>query len=308
MSVDQQPLVEVEPTPMKQEAKDVGENDGPVGTVYHPGIENVSGEGFLSKFARFILVFFSVIISIIPISWFICTAIFNEYERAVTFRLGKFIGAKGPGIFFFLPFVDTYQRVDMRTITLDVRAQEMITKDSVTVKVNAVVYMDVFDTARAVLCVENYKIATSLLSQTTLRAVIGSSELDDLLSERDRINHQLQEIIDEATDPWGVRVSAVEVKDVLLPQNMQRSMASQAESERERRAKIISAEGELQAAQQLATAATEMAKSEGTMQLRYLQTISNIAIEKNHTFVFPLPMDVLRMMSGGAGYQDKKSL
>eukprot|EP00479_Gromia_sphaerica_P007136 TRINITY_DN2268_c0_g1_i1.p1 TRINITY_DN2268_c0_g1~~TRINITY_DN2268_c0_g1_i1.p1 ORF type:complete len:284 (+),score=65.14 TRINITY_DN2268_c0_g1_i1:295-1146(+) len=244
-------------------------------------LENESGESGLSYLARYILYFFSFLFSLIPITWIFCLAVMREYERAVHFRLGKLSGgAKGPGIFYFLPFVDTFTRIDLRTITLDVQAQEMITKDSVTVRVNAVVYLNVFDPIKAVCQVENYKLATSLFSQTTLRSVIGESELDELLSKRDRVNQRLKDIIDAATDPWGVHVSAVEVKDVLLPPNMQRAMATQAEAERERRAKVISAEGELQAANQLARAAEIMSQSSGAMQLRYSQTITNIRLRR----------------------------
>eukprot|EP01083_Nonionella_stella_P102873 293162_1 len=209
------------------------------------------------------------------------TNVIYEYERAVVFRVGKVSGgARGPGIFFFLPFVDEFVKVDLRTVTIDVPAQEMITKDSVSVRVNAVVYLNVFDPVKAVCAVEHYAQATSLFSQTTLRAVIGESELDHLLSQRDKVNHALQSVIDTATDPWGVRVTVVEIKDVNLPPQMQRSMASQAEAERDRRAKIIAAEGEQQAAAQLEKAAQVMENSKGAMQLRYFQTLNSIAAEK----------------------------
>eukprot|EP01083_Nonionella_stella_P201678 737601_1 len=249
---------------------------------FHQGLSNVAGEGCGSKVARAIATFFAVIVAIIPLSWLFCIKVVREYERAVLFRLGKAQHeAKGPGIFFLLPFIDSFNKVDLRTITLDVPSQEMITKDSVTVKVNAVVYISVSDPIKAALQVANYKLATSLFSQTTLRSVVGESELDELLSRRERINEKLTSIIDEATDPWGVSVTGVEIKDVHLPANMQRAMASQAEAERERRAKIISAEGEFQSAEKLAAAADMM--SGGAMQLRYMQTIMNISVDHNET-------------------------
>jgi regulator of protease activity HflC (stomatin/prohibitin superfamily) len=219
--------------------------------------------------------------------------IVQEYERGVIFRLGRLMGAKGPGLFFIIPFVDRMWKVDLRVITLDVPPQEAITKDNVTVKVNAVVYFRVIDPGAAVTKVEDYRRATWLISQTTLRSVLGQSSLDDLLMNRESINQTLQRIIDEQTEPWGVKVSTVEVKDVELPQTMQRAMAKQAEAEREKRAKIIHAEGEFEASQQLAAAARVLAMSEGAMQLRYLQTLTEIAVEKNSTIIFPVPIDVL---------------
>jgi regulator of protease activity HflC (stomatin/prohibitin superfamily) len=219
--------------------------------------------------------------------------IVQEYERGVIFRLGRLMGAKGPGLFFIIPFVDRMWKVDLRVVTLDVPPQEAITKDNVTVKVNAVVYFRVLDPAAAVTKVEDYRRATWLISQTTLRSVLGQSNLDDLLTNREAVNQTLQRIIDEATEPWGVKVSTVEVKDVELPQTMQRAMAKQAEAEREKRAKIIHAEGEYSASQQLAEAARVLTVSEGAMQLRYLQTLTEIAVEKNSTIIFPVPIDVL---------------
>lgn len=249
--------------------------------------------GWLSKFGRGVLYTLSFLVALIPISWFFILKTFDQYERAVVFRLGKLVTpVKGPGLFFFLPFVDRWRKVDLRTKTLDVPSQDMMTKDSVTVKVNAVVYFHVHDAIKSVVNVQNHKAATALLAQTTLRSVIGESELDDLLQRREKINQRLLEILDAATDEWGVKVTVVEVKDVNLPASMQRSMASQAEAERERRAKVISADGEYQAASTLLEAADLMTKNSATMQLRYLQTLTAISVEKNSTIVFPLPMEL----------------
>lgn len=220
--------------------------------------------------------------------------IVQEYERGVVFRLGRFAGVRGPGLILLIPFIERMVKVDQRVVTLDVPAQECITRDNVTVKVNAVVYFFVLDPQRAVINVEDYRRATWQIGQTTLRSVLGQHELDDLLSRRERINVELQRIIDETTDPWGVKVSLVEVKDVELPLTMQRSMAKQAEAERERRAKIIHAEGEYTASKQLAAAGQVIAASPGTMQLRYLQTLTEIAVEHNSTIIFPLPLEFLR--------------
>ena len=217
-----------------------------------------------------------------------------EYKRAVVFRLGRLVGGKGPGLILVIPVVDRVLRVDLRVVTLDVPVQEVITRDNVPIKVNAVVYFRVMDPSRSVVEVENYIMATSQLSQTTLRSVIGRSELDEVLSARDKINLELQQIIDERTDPWGIKVSAVEVKELELPEGMKRAMARQAEAERERRAKVIAAEGELQAAEKLSQAAEVMDRSPVTLQLRYLQTLREVASEKNSTTIFPLPIDLLR--------------
>jgi len=235
--------------------------------------------------------------------WIIRAAlrIVAEYERGVIFRLGRVIGAKGPGLFWIIPIVDRMVKVDLRVVTLDVPTQEAITKDNVTVKVNAVCYFRVVDPVAAVVNVSNYLLATQQIAQTTLRSVLGQSELDELLAERDKINHQLQRIIDEQTEPWGVKVSIVEVKDVELPATMQRAMARQAEAEREKRAKIIHAEGELQASQTLAEAAGIMATQPGALQLRYLQTLTEISAERNSTVIFPLPIELL----SGILFQDK---
>lgn len=223
--------------------------------------------------------------------------IIKEYERAVIFRLGRVIqeprGPKGPGIIFVIPFIDKMVKIGLRTIAMDVPPQDIITKDNVSVKVNAVVYFRVIEPNKAVTEVEDYIYNTSQLAQTTLRSILGSFELDQLLSERDQINSELQNVLDKQTDPWGIKVSAVEIKHVDLPQEMQRAMARQAEAERDRRAKIISAEGEFQAAEKMVEAAKLMEKHPSSLQLRYLQTLSDIAGENNSTTIFPLPMDLL---------------
>jgi regulator of protease activity HflC (stomatin/prohibitin superfamily) len=225
--------------------------------------------------------------------------ILAEYERGVIFRLGKLLPqAKGPGIILVFRPIDRIVRISLRTVVLDVPPQDIITRDNVSVKVNAVVYFRVIDPKRSVVEVENFMYATSQLSQTTLRSVLGQAELDDLLAERDRLNQQLQEILDNQTDPWGIKVSAVEVKHVDLPQDMQRAMARQAEAEREKRAKIIHAEGELIAAEKLSQAAGIIARESGAMTLRYLQTLTDIASEQNSTIIFPLPIDLINMISG----------
>jgi regulator of protease activity HflC (stomatin/prohibitin superfamily) len=226
--------------------------------------------------------------------------ILREYERAVVFRLGRLLERdKGPGIVFIFWPLDTMVTIPLRTVVHDVPPQDIITRDNVSVKVNAVVYFRVVDPARAVVDVENYLYATSQLAQTTLRSVLGQAELDELLSERDKLNAELQEIIDRQTDPWGVKVSAVEVKHVDLPTEMQRAMARQAEAEREKRAKIIHAEGEFQASKQLAAAAEIVSQNPTTLQLRYLQTLSEISQEKNSTILFPIPIEMLRAFSAG---------
>ena len=227
--------------------------------------------------------------------------IVKEYERGVIFRLGRVTGAKGPGLFWLIPFVDQMRPVDLRVVTLDVPTQEAITKDNVTVKVNAVCYFRVLGPEAAVINVANYLLATQQIAQTTLRSVLGQSELDELLAERDQINQQLQQIIDEQTEPWGVKVSVVEVKDVELPQSMQRAMARQAEAEREKRAKIIHAQGEFQAAQTLAAAAEIMSAQAGALQLRYLQTLTEISAEHNSTIVFPLPIELMEGLMSRPG-------
>jgi len=219
--------------------------------------------------------------------------IVREYERGVIFRLGRLIGAKGPGLFFLIPIVDKMIKIDLRTLTMDVPAQEVITKDNVTVKVNAVAYFRVMNPNDAVNKVENYLVATSQIAQTTLRSVLGQVELDELLAEREKISQNLQKIIDELTDPWGVKVSIVEIKDVELPEQMKRAMARQAEAERERRAKIIAAEGEFQASQKLSDAAAVISQHPIALQLRFLQTLIEVASENNSTTIFPVPIDLL---------------
>ncbi|MBI4769604.1 MAG: slipin family protein [Chloroflexi bacterium] len=219
--------------------------------------------------------------------------IVQEYERGVIFRLGRLVGAKGPGLFLIIPLVDRMVKVDLRVITLDVPTQEAITRDNVTVKVNAVVFFRVVDPSQAIVKVEDFRRATWNISQTTLRNVLGQSDLDELLANREAINQKLQQIIDESTEPWGVKVSIVEVKDVELPQGMQRAMAKQAEAEREKRAKIVHAQGEFEAASQLAAAAQVIAREPAALQLRYFQTLTEISVEKNSTIIFPVPMDLL---------------
>jgi regulator of protease activity HflC (stomatin/prohibitin superfamily) len=218
--------------------------------------------------------------------------VLREYERGVIFRLGRCIGAKGPGLIFLIPIVDKMVRVPLRTVAMDVPPQDVITRDNVTVKVNAVIYFRVLTPTRAVLEVENYLYATSQIAQTTLRSTLGESELDELLAQRDKINKELQRVIDGHTEPWGIKVSTVEVKNVDLPQEMQRAIARQAEAERERRAKIINAEGELQASEKLTEAARVIATQPLAMQLRYLQTLAEIATENNSTTIFPVPIDL----------------
>ncbi len=216
-----------------------------------------------------------------------------QYEAGVVFRLGRLEKTRSPGIRFIIPFLDRMRKIDTRTITMDVPSQEAITRDNVTLRVNAVVYFRVMHPEAAVIEVYDYRLATYQIAQTTLRSVLGQSELDDLLANREKINQQLQKIIDEQTEPWGIKVSVVEVKDVELPTTMQRAMAAQAEAERERRAKIIHAEGELQASEKLAQAGAIIGKEPTTLQLRYLQTLTEIATERTNTLVFPLPLDLL---------------
>ncbi len=217
----------------------------------------------------------------------------KEYERGVIFRLGRLVGARGPGLFFVIPIIESMVKVDLRTVTYDVPTQEVITKDNVTVRVNAVVYYRVVDPEKAVTEVRDYMYATAQIAQTTLRSVIGQAELDELLSEREKLNAKLQQIIDEATNPWGVKVTAVEIKDVELPEEMKRIMAMQAEAERERRAKIIRADGEYQAARKLLEAAQILEQSKGAMMLRILQTLNEVAAEQANTLVFPIPIEIL---------------
>jgi len=242
-----------------------------------------------------ILVIFLVIVLFASIK------VVQEYERGVVFRLGRLAGVRGPGLILLIPFLERMQKVDLRTVTMDIPAQEVITKDNVTIRVNAVAYFRVLNPDAAIVNVADYIRATSQIAQTTLRSVLGQSSMDDLLAEREMINQQLAKIIDDQTEPWGIKVSIVEVKDVELPQSMQRAMARQAEAEREKRAKIIHAEGEFQASQQLAEAAEIINQNPVTIQLRYLQTLTEIGAEQNTTVVFPLPIDMLSNLMGFGG-------
>lgn len=233
------------------------------------------------------------LIVILVLLIFSSVKVIREYERAVIFRLGRLIGYKGPGLILLIPFIDKMVRVSLRTITLDVEPQDVITRDNVSIKVNAVLYFRVVYPDKAIVNIENYLYATNQIAQTTLRSILGQSELDELLAERDKINLQLQQIIDQHTEPWGIKVTAVEVKQIDLPPEMQRAMAKQAQAERERRAKIINADGEFQAASKLADAAEQISKQPIALQLRFLQTLADIATEKNSTILFPIPIDLL---------------
>jgi regulator of protease activity HflC (stomatin/prohibitin superfamily) len=235
----------------------------------------------------FFLIIFLIILAASAIK------ILKEYERGVIFRLGRLIGAKGPGIIFIIPGVDKLLRISLRTVTMDIPPQDVITHDNISIKVNAVVYFRVIDPNRAVVEVENYLYATSQLAQTTLRSVVGQADLDELLSQREKINIQLQDILDKHTEPWGIKVSLVETKQVDLPEEMRRAIARQAEAERERRAKVIHAEGEYQAAEKLAQAANVISTNPAALQLRFLQTLTEVATEKNSTTIFPVPIDLL---------------
>ena len=239
---------------------------------------------------------FSALIVVILLMGLLSSAvkIVQEYERGVIFRLGRLVGARGPGLFFIIPIVDRMVKVDLRVVTLEIPSQEAITKDNVTVKVNAVAFFRVVDPSDAIVQVEDFRKATWQIAQTTLRSVLGQSSLDELLTHREAINEKLQKIIDQQTEPWGIKVSIVEVKDVELPETMKRAMAKQAEAEREKRAKIIHAEGEVAAAQNLRKAAGNMADQPAAIQLRYLQTLTEIAVEKNSTIIFPIPIEFLR--------------
>jgi regulator of protease activity HflC (stomatin/prohibitin superfamily) len=221
--------------------------------------------------------------------------ILREYERGVVYRLGRMVGVRGPGLIFLIPLFEKMVKVTLRTVALDVPPQEVVTKDNVSVKVNAVMYFQVLEPGKAINAVENYLYATSQMGQTTLRSILGEHELDELLSKREKINQELQKVIDERTDPWGIKVSAVEVKDVDLPEGMKRAIAKQAEAERERRAKVIHADGELQASSKLRDAANVMSTQPITLQLRYLQTLTEIAVEKNSTIIFPMPIDIVEL-------------
>jgi regulator of protease activity HflC (stomatin/prohibitin superfamily) len=243
---------------------------------------------------------FSALVVIILLLGVLSSAIkiVQEYERGVIFRLGRLVGAKGPGLFFIIPIVDRMVKVDLRVVTLDIPAQEAITKDNVTVKVNAVAYFRVVDPSAAIVQVVDYGKATWQIAQTTLRSVLGQSELDELLTHREAINEKLQHIIDEQTEPWGIKVSIVEVKDVELPETMKRAMARQAEAEREKRAKIIHADGEYSASERLRDAAGRISQEPAAIQLRYLQTLTEIAVEKNSTIIFPVPIEFFKAFAG----------
>lgn len=232
--------------------------------------------------------------------------VMREYERAVVFRLGRLIAVKGPGLIILIPFIDKMIRVSLRTVVMDIEPQDVITKDNVSIKVNAVLYFRVMEADKAIVDVENYLFATNQLAQTTLRSILGQSDLDEILAEREKINHRLQQIIDDHTEPWGIKVSSVEVKQIDLPIEMQRAMARQAEAERERRAKIINADGEYQAARKLADAAQQIQEFPIALQLRFLQTLSDIATEKNSTIVFPVPIDLLTPFMEGAQSKAKE--
>ena len=250
---------------------------------------------------------FSALIVVIVLLGLLSSAIkiVQEYERGVIFRLGRLVGAKGPGLFFIIPIVDRMVKVDLRVVTLDIPSQEAITKDNVTVTVNAVAYFRVVDPSDAIVQVEDYMKATWQIAQTTLRSVLGQSELDELLVNREEINHKLQQIIDEQTEPWGIKVSIVEVKDVELAESMKRAMARQAEAEREKRAKIIHAEGEFNAARKLTDAAGTMSQEPAAIQLRYLQTLSEIAMEKNSTIIFPIPIEFMKAFGSFLGQREE---
>jgi regulator of protease activity HflC (stomatin/prohibitin superfamily) len=239
---------------------------------------------------------YTVAAIVVLVIFFLSSAIriLNEYERGVVFRLGRVLGAKGPGLIILIPIIDKMVKVDLRTVTMDVPAQDVITRDNVSVKVNAVVYFRVMDAVKATVDVQQFLYATSQLAQTTLRSVCGQAELDKILSEREKVNTEIQEILDKHTDPWGIKVVTVEVKQIDLPQEMQRAMAKQAEAERERRAKVINAEGEFQAAGRLAEAATIIQDHPMALQLRYLQTLKEVAAENNSTTLFPIPIDLFK--------------
>jgi regulator of protease activity HflC (stomatin/prohibitin superfamily) len=247
-----------------------------------------------------------IVIFFIIILLFMAIKIVQEYERGVIFRLGRLTGAKGPGIFFIIPFIDRMVRVDLRVITLDVPPQDVISKDNVTVRVSAVVYFRVMDPEKSVVKVLDFIRATSQIAQTTLRNVLGQSELDELLAAREKLNIELQKIIDEYTEPWGVKVTSVNIKDVELPESMRRSMAAQAEAERERRAKIIHADGEYQASERLAQAGAIIGREPTTLQLRYLQTLTEIASERETTIIFPLPIDLFKAFVDKKGAAEEK--
>jgi regulator of protease activity HflC (stomatin/prohibitin superfamily) len=243
-----------------------------------------------------VLGFFGWLVVLVLVFLWMAINIVNEYQRVVVFRLGRLVAARGPGLVLIIPLIERAVRMDLRVVTLDVPPQDVITRDNVSVKVNAVVYFRVIDPNKALVNVENFMFATSQLSQTTLRSVCGQAELDELLAERERINEKIQTILDADTDPWGIKVTKVEVKQVDIPETMQRAIARQAEAERERRAKVIHADGEFQASQKLADAAKILETQPAAIQLRYLQTLTEIGVEKNTTIVFPLPVDIINVL------------
>ena len=253
------------------------------------------------------LIYFIVILVIAIIILSAAIRIVQEYERGAVFRLGRFVGLRGPGLVFLIPFVERMWKVDLRVITMDVPSQECITVDNVTLRVDAVIYFRVVDASQAILKVADFTKATFLLGQTTLRNVVGQSELDELLAHRDKLNKKIQEIVDEGTNPWGIKVSMVEVKDVELPDAMKRAMAAQAEAERERRAKIVHAEGEYQAAEKLTEAAEIISHQPSALQLRYLQTIATVATEKTNFVLFPIPIDMVTPFLNKGKNDDKSS-
>ena len=270
-------------------------------TMRDPNLEppRVESEGGTAALIRWLLTVFSFILLIPPwgfIVWFYAVKIVQEYERGVIFRMGRLIGAKGPGLFVILPIVDNMVKMDLRTVTMDVPTQDVITRDNVTIKVNAVAYFNVVDPVRSVVSIENHIVGTSQIAQTTLRSILGQVDLDDLLSKRDEINQRLQQVIDETTNPWGVKVTVVEVKQVELPETMRRAMARQAEAERDRRAKVIHAHGEFEAAETLGQAAEVLERHPAAMQLRVLSVMAEITSERTSTLIFPLPMEVLRLV------------
>ncbi len=242
------------------------------------------------------LVVLAVLIAVLLVS---AIKIVQEYERGVVFRLGRAVGVRGPGVVFVIPFIEVMRRVDLRTVTMDIPPQDVITRDNVSVKVSAVLYFRIVQPMNAVIAIENYIYASNMIAQTTLRSVCGQADLDDLLAERDKMNDQIQRIVDEQTEPWGVKVSTVEIKDIDLPQEMRRAIARQAEAERERRAKVIASEGEFQAAQKLADAAAVLSTHPMALTLRYLQTLVEVSGERNSTTIFPIPIDLLRPFIDG---------
>jgi regulator of protease activity HflC (stomatin/prohibitin superfamily) len=247
-----------------------------------------------------VLIGLAVVVVLLVLLFFASVRIVNEYERGVIFRLGRVTGAKGPGLFFIIPIIDRMVKVNLQTVTSDIPPQDVITKDNVTLRVNAVTYFNVVEPVRAVVAIQDYRYGTSQVAQTTLRSILGQVDLDEILSNRDQINQELQRVIDDLTNPWGVKVTVVEVKDVELPEGMRRAMGRQAEAERDRRARVIQARGEYEASEALRRAADELARSPGAMQLRLLSTMSEVAAERNSTLVLPIPMELLRFVESAS--------